>query len=477
MRLLRARALPGATPIRSAVAALLITSAVFAAPVLPASAGTGTISGTAFHDVNRDGVKQSGEAGIANHRIYVFDGAGAYMGKGVTDVAGSYSLGGLADGTYEVVLATGDWWSIRDALVPTTTGTQWPRHTVQVSGSARADFGWRPIVRSTDLSAPISEHVGGEGLKVQSYNDAVGAEQIHDALLSGTAIGAEASKITVRFDAGGTMCATAAVKSGDTYISFTATCSIAYTAWLDSVDTVLFHEYGHAWSEYYAAMVQGDPSLAGYLEVRGLTGDTRLESSHGWDRDELIAEDYRQLFGSPSAAASPQMNREVPAAADVPGLRDYLALTFRGLTTGGDTTDDGTTTGGDGTTTGGGTTGDDGTTTSTLVAKVSDLDGRSASLKGGSRRAEAAVAVTDSNGVAISGADVTLAWSTQKGRTGQAVCRTDAGGRCQVGQTLEKKQGAVTFQVSAVVAGDLPYDGQSNSDPDGDSDGTTLVVA
>lgn len=43
----------------------------------------------------------------------------------------------------------------------------------------------------------------------------------------------------------------------------------------------------------------------------------------------MIAEDYRQLFGTPNAQAMPQANREIPPAASVPGLRDFLANTFR----------------------------------------------------------------------------------------------------------------------------------------------------
>ena len=43
----------------------------------------------------------------------------------------------------------------------------------------------------------------------------------------------------------------------------------------------------------------------------------------------MIAEDYRQLFGTPTAAAAPQMNTSIPPANQVPGLRDFLSTTFR----------------------------------------------------------------------------------------------------------------------------------------------------
>jgi hypothetical protein len=75
-------------------------------------------------------------------------------------------------------------------------------------------------------------------------------------------------------------------------------------------------------------MVQQDPTLAAYLKARGLEGDTRVGSSYSWSSRELIAEDYRQLFGSPNARSGGQINTAIPPAADVPGLADFLANTF-----------------------------------------------------------------------------------------------------------------------------------------------------
>ena len=43
---------------------------------------------------------------------------------------------------------------------------------------------------------------------------------------------------------------------------------------------------------------------------------------------EMIAEDYRQLFGSANARSGGQINTQIPLASDVPGLRDYLADAF-----------------------------------------------------------------------------------------------------------------------------------------------------
>ena len=75
-------------------------------------------------------------------------------------------------------------------------------------------------------------------------------------------------------------------------------------------------------------MVQQDVAWRRTSQARGLDGDPRINSSYGWQPDEMIAEDYRQLFGSANARGGGQINTEIPLAADVPGLADFLANTF-----------------------------------------------------------------------------------------------------------------------------------------------------
>jgi hypothetical protein len=47
----------------------------------------------------------------------------------------------------------------------------------------------------------------------------------------------------------------------------------------------------------------------------------------------MLAEDYRQLFGSPNARLRGQENQDIPPAAEVPGLRVFLSTTFMGADT------------------------------------------------------------------------------------------------------------------------------------------------
>ena len=58
-----------------------------------------------------------------------------------------------------------------------------------------------------------------------------------------------------------------------------------------------------------------------------LSGDPRLDSSYSWDRREILAEDYRLLFGSAKAISErpTQMNTAIPQPSNVDGLAGFLA--------------------------------------------------------------------------------------------------------------------------------------------------------
>jgi hypothetical protein len=314
-----------------ALALLSAPAALAAAPGAHAAAGTGVISGTVFYDTNRNGAQDTGETGLANQGINLLDASGqAQVAYTASDASGHYSFSGLADGDYRIVYDTADWWGLRQNWVPTTTGSIFPRISLRLAGSATANFGWRAIVRSITYSAPISCYVGSNGLHVNSYDDVVAAKDVYDDLVSGSLVGPEAAYETVAFDYVDNFGDTSTSVSGSagSYSNYLAVSEVPYISWLDGGDQLLFHEYGLAWSGYYAYIVQQDPSLTGYLKARGIQDDPRLDTSHAWNRSELVSEDYRQLFGTPNAQAAPQENRDLPPAAAVPGLRDYLAVTF-----------------------------------------------------------------------------------------------------------------------------------------------------
>jgi hypothetical protein len=127
--------------------------------------------------------------------------------------------------------------------------------------------------------------------------------------------------------------ATAASTSNGVYTSFQA---VLYLKGVESTfvtqpDAVLAHEFGHVWTLYHLYIThQGD--WTSYRNARGLAGDPRVDGSYVWYLPEIIAEDYRLLFGSPAAIAQrpTHMNPDIPEPGDVVGLREFLAGPWAG---------------------------------------------------------------------------------------------------------------------------------------------------
>ncbi len=87
---------------RSLTAAGLILVLLLAAGLAPAmAAATGSISGVVFFDANGNGIRNSGEAGLAGVRVQAVQGT-SYNNSVLTGADGSYSFSGLAAGSYVV---------------------------------------------------------------------------------------------------------------------------------------------------------------------------------------------------------------------------------------------------------------------------------------------------------------------------------------------------------------------------------------
>jgi PKD repeat protein len=110
-----------------------------------------------------------------------------------------------------------------------------------------------------------------------------------------------------------------------------------------------------------------------------------------------------------------------------------------------------------------------------LTVHVGDLDGSSADAPRGRWDATVTITVHDSAEGTVSGALVEGTWSD--GATGGDSCTTDGSGQCSVTKgNLKSNVLSVTFSVSNVTSGAGAYAPGDNHDPDGDSDGTTVVV-
>lgn len=104
-------------------------------------------------------------------------------------------------------------------------------------------------------------------------------------------------------------------------------------------------------------------------------------------------------------------------------------------------------------------------------AHVADLDGSSASLR---NQWQATVTITVHSGTTpLAGAAVAGSWSDGSSGT----CTTGSTGTCSVvSARLGKGTKSTTFSVTGITKDGYAYDGTANSDPDGDSDGTTITV-
>ncbi|MBW1939546.1 MAG: S8 family serine peptidase [Deltaproteobacteria bacterium] len=105
---------------------------------------------------------------------------------------------------------------------------------------------------------------------------------------------------------------------------------------------------------------------------------------------------------------------------------------------------------------------------------VSDLD-RSSTSQGSKWTAEVTIEVSDAIG-AIDGATVYGDWSDRA--VGSASCTTNSSGTCLVSYSgIHKKVPSVTFTIADIKSeSNYSYDPSMNTDPDGDSDGTTITV-
>lgn len=298
------------------------------------ASATGTISGTVFQDLNRNGVQDTGEAAFSGFRMDLLDGAGNWLAATNTDTNGSYSFGSLSDATYSVMVDQQSWMNYWSSWVLTnipspSPGYLFPKIPVVLSGSGNANFPLRPIVRSSSEGAPVSTVTTPGGIVINSYDDVVSAQQLQAVLAAGHLFMAEQPLTTVDFDWGTQNVTYANVNgSAGSFSSYSAQVNLAYLGWVNQYDLDMFYEYGHAWSLYYMYIVQQDPTLSSYLSYRGLSGNANLGTCLMWEPVEMIADDYRQLFGSANAASYAQQNYQITPAAQVPGLANFLENTF-----------------------------------------------------------------------------------------------------------------------------------------------------
>jgi hypothetical protein len=132
---------------------------------------------------------------------------------------------------------------------------------------------------------------------------------------------------------------TSATQSGSTFTNFQATIYLkgVNSTFTTKPDAQMGHEYGHAWTRYWLFMGHGG-DWSSYLAKRWssadgsvtLATDSRTGTSYSWDPSEIIADDYRLLFGSAAAISeSPSsLNTSIVAPSAQPGLQDWFLSTW-----------------------------------------------------------------------------------------------------------------------------------------------------
>lgn len=106
---------------------------------------------------------------------------------------------------------------------------------------------------------------------------------------------------------------------------------------------------------------------------------------------------------------------------------------------------------------------------------VGDLDATSAKTGNGWKSA-LTVLVVDNTGSPVAGASVNV--STSGGYTASGACTTGSDGRCTFTTgKISKNVASVTWTVNSVTHATLTYDSSANTDPDGDSNGTSITVS
>lgn len=105
---------------------------------------------------------------------------------------------------------------------------------------------------------------------------------------------------------------------------------------------------------------------------------------------------------------------------------------------------------------------------------VGDLDGSSATNRA-RWDATVTILIVNASGSPVANATVSGAWSS--GASGSASCTTNSNGTCSVQETrISRRTASVDFTVNNVTASGLTYNPGANTDPDGDSNGTTITV-
>jgi hypothetical protein len=281
--------------------------------------GSTTVSGSA-----------SDNAGLTRVEVAV-DGGAWQQATGTSAWSWPWNTAGLANGAHTLTARATD----TSGNVATTSRTVTVANT---TGAGTCSSG----------AAPLRSAVTPEGAKIRVCTaagnwttDAIATMLAENSAAAGD-LATIAPTLTIEVqDRYATQSAGVKSAAGGVYTGFKGTIYLnaaAGTTFANTPNYSFAHEYGHIWHWYYLWLArQGDWSS--YLTTRWanadgsvkLGQDSRLDSTMSWSRDEIMADDYRLLFGSAKANAERTwfLNPNIPDPRDHPGLADFLLGTWR----------------------------------------------------------------------------------------------------------------------------------------------------
>jgi hypothetical protein len=102
---------------------------------------------------------------------------------------------------------------------------------------------------------------------------------------------------------------------------------------------------------------------------------------------------------------------------------------------------------------------------------VKDLDATK-TISRNNWKATVTITVKSGGGTALSGVKVDGKFGTTA-----VSCTTGTTGQCNVSATLKNNVSSVTYSVTNLTATSFAYNAAGNSDPDGDSNGTSITIS
>ena len=302
------------------------------------------------HTITARAVDMSGNASTANVSVNVQNAdatppavqigspaAGATLSGavivsgGASDDAQVASVAVSVDGgAYAAAQGTTSW-----SYALNTTSLANGAHTISVratDGSGNVATASVAVTVQNALPAGVAQQlVTPEGLTIQIYSGATGwtAQQVYDLLKPNAyQLGLIGPHLTIKVQTTyATFTTTSAGTSGGVYATYNATMYLnasPSSLLLSRPDATIAHEYGAVWSMYHLYLTE-QGNWTPWLTARGILEDPRVDSSDVWSRGEMIADDYRMLFGT--QAAQDEMgyvNTDVPDPRTVPGLKDFF---------------------------------------------------------------------------------------------------------------------------------------------------------